>query len=77
MSDGLSGRSRWCAVPLCDNISIETQVMRVRYLPPLRDLDRARLELVFVVIDNFPQCVGLTLCHLFWPDPMRVFGFDF
>lgn len=29
------------------------------------------------MIDNLPQCVGLTFCDLLWPDPVGVFGSDF
>ena len=43
----------------------------------MRDLDRARFELVLVVIDDLPQCVGLTLCDFLRPDPVGVLGSDF
>ena len=51
--------------------------MRVWTTSPLRNLDCTGLELVLVVIDNIPQCVGLTLCDLLSPNPMGVLRSDF
>lgn len=77
MSDSVSDRSRCCTVPLYHISALEHEPVRVQSASPLGDLDRARLELIFVVIHGFPQCIGLTLCDFLRPGPVRCLCSDF